>query len=266
MKIAILSIVFLVASKMITYGQDQKQPKFCLYLGSGLIQHTTNDQLVNYFNYAGKALMPFSLSGTYFQNKNLFTLNLLYQTARLSPLDLPNNYYDFNYIQHRNFEISIEYFHEIVKVNEYVKAYIGINNSSYMTMQKENYKSLLFEYAEGYRKSSDISAITLFPMLLINYRIKKNNLSIKTGFSLLHYGARPDDNYVKQVGFPEGFYWRLYGPKNFKSFILSAIYQYEVFRGFGVTTGYSMHYRTFTLPDNYKYLQSSFLAGIFKSF
>lgn len=264
MKVYLLIIFLLVACKLI-YGQHTQQNKVSVYVKSGLIQQTTNDRLLNYYNYSGNA-MAFSLYGSYVRNKNLLTLNLLHQTTKLYPINLINNYYAYNYIQHRDTELKLEYFREMTKLNNYIVAYIGVENISHITLQKETYKSLLFNNAEEIRKSYDVSAISLSPMLLVNFRLKKNNLILKTGCSLLHYAARPDDNFVKQTGLENKIHWNLFWPKEYKSILFSATYQYEISNAFGVMAEYNILYRTYSSFNDYKYLRYSYLLGVGKTF
>jgi hypothetical protein len=266
MKINVLIIAFLITYKTSIYSQDEKHYKFSIYFSSGIIQHTTNDPLLNFYNYSGNTIGPINLSGSFCNNKNFFILNYFYNKAKLNPDNMSNNYYIYNYIKHWDEELDLEYFRQIAKFNQYIQIYIGLRNSSYCTIQEENYKNVLYSNAEGIRKSYTVSAICLSPMLLFRFTLKKSNLIIKTGYSLLHYTARPDDNYVKQTGLNGPYHWSLYSVKTCKDFMLSIFYQYQLFNNFGVTAGYNISYRSFSSPDEYKYLRYSFLAGMFKTF
>lgn len=265
MKIYAIVIVMIVF-KTFLYGQGSEKNSVTFNVRSGMIQQTTNDRLLNYYSYSGNATIPISLSGSYRVNKNFFALNLLYYTARLNPLRLPDHSYEYNYIEHRDAEFKLEYFREVVKFKNYIQGYIGLENSSYFAEQTQNYSGLFYP-AEGFRKSYDASIINLSPMISVNFRLKKNSLIIKAGYSLLQYAARPDDDYVKQIGLHNVFHWSLYNPEQYKRIFFSAVYQYEISNGFGIALEYTMLYRTYTSSGNYyKYLRNSWLLGVFKTF
>jgi hypothetical protein len=266
MKVKVLILVFIVVCKALVYCQEEKKNDFSIYVGSGLMQHTTNDQLLNYYRYSGNRILPLSLSCLLDCNKNLFIINLFYNTAKLKPFNLTSNYYAYNYIDLWNMGLGLEYFRKISGINNSVRFFFGVGDHSYISVQQENYKSLLYEYAEGFRRSYDISLISLSPMFLAHFRLKKNSIMIKTAYSLLHFAARPDDDYVKQIGLKENYHWNLYSLKKYKNVLFSVFYQYRLFKNFGITAECNVFYRSYSSPCEYKYLQKSYLAGIFKSF
>ncbi|WP_207426669.1 hypothetical protein [Pedobacter sp. SYSU D00535] len=265
MKVLSLIVFVLFSCRIHSYAQQGAQNTMSLYVRTGFIQQTTHDQLLNYHNYAGNAV-PINLYAWYVKSKNFITLNLHYQAARLEPVDLTDNYYAYNYIQHRDTELALEYFREIARPGNYLQAYIGIQSSSHLTLQRQDYKSLLYGDSDEFRKSYAISALSFSPALLINLSLQKNDLTFKAGHSLLHYAARPDENYVKQTGLDSKMNWKVYGLKEYKNTFFAAVYKYEISRGFGVMAEYAATYRRYSADSEYKYLRFSYLVGVGKTF
>jgi hypothetical protein len=266
MKRAVISVFILFTCHLLIFCQDTDQNKVTLGVSSGFIKYTTSDQLLNYYNYSQNAFLPVKLMGFYSKNKNLIFIHLLYNQTKLYPKDVHNDYYEYNYIKHWNIESSLEYDREIVQMNNKIRAYIGIGNNSYIVIQKEYFKNLLYDDAGGYRKSYDFTMINISPDFMVDCNLHKNYICIKTGYTLLNIAARPDDNEVKQIGQNSRIHWKTYSIKNYKGFHLSLFYQYRISKNIGLTAEYALVYHSYLSPVEYKYLSKSFLIGISKTF
>src|ERR1035437_4009054 len=168
MTLNVILFLLFVTGGTLVYSQQEKQSLFSIFVASGLIQNTTTDGKLNYYNYSGNTIMPLNVSGSCLYNKSLFTVNIFFNKAKLQPNNLPVNYYTYNNIEHINASLNIEYFKQIADVNSNIQVFIGIKNSSSITMQQENYKNILYSNAEGFRKSYSLSAISLSPVLQLN--------------------------------------------------------------------------------------------------
>jgi hypothetical protein len=264
MKIKILLITLLALYQLFVFAQEEHSDKFVLSVASGLAQYTTTDHLINDYNYSGSAKISIYTAARYLRNKNYISINIRYNSAKLQPENIPNNYYTYNYIKQRETIIDFEYAREILTLGSYLQIFIGLGNSSYSSVQQEYYKNLLYSAAEGSRKSYDLSGLNLSPMILFNFSLKQHNVLIKTGYSLLHYASRPSDNYVKQIGLSNYYQWNFYSPKDFKNVQLTVLYQYKITDSWGINAICNLNYRKYY--NDYKSLQNSYMLGFFKTF
>jgi hypothetical protein len=267
MKKILLIIVLFTLYKTIINGQETEPHRLDISLSTGLVKQTFIDQHINYFIYESKNFAPISLKGNYYdkKNRNLFSFSFFYNYAKLKP-DLNNPYYEYNYIKQWTTEFDIECYHKIFQLNKLLRTYIGIANNSYLFLQQELYKSLLYEYIDGYKKSYDLSYINISPNLLFDFCLNKSNLTVKAGYTLISYASRPDDNFIKQAERDHKFLYKLYLPKDYKRASFSLIYQYWFTNKTGVLFEYDVQYISYKSSVKYKFLKNDYLIGLSKSF
>ena len=263
-KVAIL-IVFIVIRNTLIYCQKIEQSQVNLSASLGFIKYITNDQLINYYNYSRIAFMPAKLVGSYHKDKNFFFISLCYNQAKLFPNNENETYYEYNYLKQWNIESGLEYYRRILLINKYIRVHIGTANNTYVVIQKEYFKNMLYDYAQGFRQSYDLSILNLSSNLLIDCNLNKSYIRIRTGYTLLNVAARPDDNYVKQIGLNDRIHWKTYSLNNYKGFQLSLLYQHQILKNIGVTAEFALVYHSYLSPVEYRYLAKSIFVGVSKT-
>ena len=246
--------------------QQTKQKIFNLKASTGLASYKINDRLLNYYNYSGLSFLPINIVGEYIYAKNLFVMDLYNNKSKLTPQDIQTAYYTENYIKQWDAHLKIEYYRNILVMDKNIEIYAGISNNSNVSSQEEYYSNLLFEYAKGYRKTYRLSLLDISTNVLINIRYNKSFLRLKSGYSLINYSARPDDNFVKQFGIQDASIWKFSTPENHVGLEFSIFYQLNSWEKTGITAEYNFLYNSFYSPISLRYLKMLFLIGINKTF
>jgi len=259
-------IILLVFLNISVHCQDSAKYRISLSLSTGFTQYASNNQLLNYYTYAGNGFLPLKFMGRYANDKNILQVTLFYHQARLHPRNVADSYYEYNYIKNNDVAGSIQYHLQVFRIGKFLRIFIGAANNSYLIFQEEDYNSTLYDYAKGNRKSFDLSVLNLSPNILFDCNLSKNHFYLYGDFTVLSISALPDDNYVKQNGAPSHIRWNSYSLRNRRSLQLSAFYEYNFPDKISVTAGYDIIYHAYKSADAYKYLSRSLLIGIAKKF
>lgn len=246
-------------------SQETKNNTITCSIQSGFAKQTTNDQLLNYFNYTGQAGLPVKVSLNYLTPKYILSFSAFYHKLTLNPTNNKSLYYEFNYIKNKNWEVNLDYFRRFLLNSNKIGYYLGITSNLYSITQIESYKNVLYD-TQVTRNSYDFSLINLSPSLMVNLSLKKQYIQFKASYTIINLGARPDDNYVKQVGYKSNMHWKLYSLNNYINYHFDFLYNFRLPRNFGIFLEYSILYHSHRSIDNYQYLQKSLLFGINKSF
>lgn len=263
-----LGLIVFLAFGNLSYGfnQETDRSRFNLCVSSGIIKNTFQDQLVNYYNYSGLTWRNLKLDGSADVGENLFLAGLSFTNSKLNPEQLNKAYYDYNYMNQWSGDCSLSYYRTIWKVNKHLKIGLGASYQAYFIILKEYFKNTLYDYANSFRKSYDVSVLDLAPSLSVNYKVTRHQFTISTGYTVLNAGARPDDDYVKQIGQKNSMDWRFYSLHQYIHIRTSASYQYQLRNSTGIRLEYKLQYQSCQNPAVFKYLQECVFVGISKTF
>jgi hypothetical protein len=242
-----------------------KERKFDIGISTGYVASKTSDRLLNYYTYTGKAFFPINLEGMFLKHNNLCLINLNFSYLKAYPDHLNKTLYEYNEVKNIYAGLNLEFYKSIISINNIIRIFIGVANSSYVAMQEEDYKNLLYDFAKGYRKSYDLSIINLSPNLLLYCNFNKNSIRIKTGYTLVNLSSRPTDNYTKQLDLGNELHWNTYFPNQYKNFQFSVLYQFNFSKKIDVISEYKVFFHSYD-TEAYKNFQNSFLIGISKKF
>jgi hypothetical protein len=247
-------------------AQEIDSSRLTFRLSSGISKNTLKDYLLNYYTYSGYAWRTFKIDCSFGHRKNYFLLSFLYHNSKLDAKQLNTLFYDYNYVNQWNGEFRLEYYRTIWKLNPRFSIHIGATNHAYFTILREDFKNTLYDYATSFRKSYDVSAINLSPLVSITYYSAKHKFRIHSGYTLINLASRPDDNFVKQIDQNSSMHWKFYSLRNYVNYQVAAYYQYQLFNNVGVSLEYMLQYRAYTISSDFKYLQRCLFLGITKSF
>lgn len=261
-----LTIFFAFCNSSFAFDQVPDRPCFNLCVSSGITKNTSRDRLLNYYTYSGFAWHNIKLEGFASLGENFLLARLSFTNSKLNPEQLNKAYYNNNYVNLWSSYWSLEYYHTIWKATKRLNIGLGAAYHTYLTVEKENFKNTLYDDVNRFRKSYDISVLDLAPSLSVSYKLTRHQFSLYTGYTVLNAGARPDDNYVKQIGQNGSMNWRFYLLHEYIHFRMSAYYQYQLSNSTGITLEYKVQYQSCQHPAVYKYLQKCIFAGISKTF
>ena len=245
------------------FSQDLENKNSSIRLSSGIDSYSSADRLLNYYSYNG-ILVPVKLTVTHRKNNITYGLNTDLTRGELKLEKADALYYEYNYIKHQQYNLSLFYHRELFNWHEKFIFQAGLSSDLNFIFQQENFKTLLYDYGNGYRSSYSISALTLSPSTTIYYRIShKQILTTGSSISLLSYNSRPTDDYVKQFHIEEtGSVWRLYGGKKYIAVNFNACYNYRIVQNLDIVLEYNFNYKKYSISDECKYQQNMFLIGL----
>ena len=257
-------IIIFIYYTLTTIGQEAGPGRTELIFGSGISKLLSTDQLLNYYNYKSDICIPFSLKYSFSINKNLLIIESDYLRSKSYPVNIKNTYYKYNYIKNQQIGLSIAYFRNVSRFHK-LQVFAGLSYTVNYIGQSEYFDNILYDFGEGAKKSYDLSIFNLSPTMSVKYSIERSTLCAQIRYSPFTLSARPDDNFVKQMG--QGKYCLIfYTPANYLGFLYSLAYHFRIKEKFGVFAEYVFQYSSYNADRDHKYSQNMLLTGISKSF
>jgi hypothetical protein len=258
---SLLLTLIVVAAPAIIYCQNVPRPLWKVGISGGWGRTTTSDLMLNHYKYSGDSFLNLNLHGSLYKMKHGFHFQLAFNKATLNPGNIRDIYYDYNYSDRSMAELTISYLYTVLKYRRHFQISVGGCNASLYSVQHEFHRNLLYPYGLGHRKAFVASPVTLMPLVSLDYTFEKTALNAVFGYGIANVSARPDDNYVKQIGMDHGRHWNLYFPNKFSGFRYSLRYQYT-YRKIAATIGYEVLYNSIDEVAGFKSLQKMILTGI----
>lgn len=260
MRILFLLLVITFLSENKTFCQEKKQTVE-LRFSPGFVNASEKDRLINYYTYSQYRFTFPEITAILKKNKNILIGTVHYHRFKMKPVNMPEEYYEYNYLKNFLAQVHFRFYREIEQKGK-IKLYLGIANNSVASVTRQFYKTLLYDFTEGFRKSYDISVLNIHPSLLITGEMGKNNLMLETGYSLIQFGVRPDDNFVKQNMKLYGAKWKMSTYKNYTNFILNLSLHHSLSDVLGIFAGYSFSYYSNKNHMDYQFLSHTYLLGL----
>lgn len=258
MRALLFVLTFIIASK-ITYSQQA--PVWKIGASPGWSRNIISDPLLNYYNYSGNSFLNFKLDASRYKVKQHFSFQFTFNKSDLSPDNLNSLLYEYNYMEWSAGELAISYLHVVMRRSKNIQISVGGGNTSFYSVQGEFYRNILYPYGLGHRKSYVISPLNLMPLLSVDYTFGKSAFDTVFGYAITNISARPDDNYVKQVGGDNNNSWNIYFPGKFSSIRYSLRYQYS-FRKIQLSAEYEWLYNSIDGMRGFKSLRRMLMAGV----
>lgn len=236
-------------------------------LSVGVGHFASYDRLLNSYAYTGDTPYLFRVRGSYQKNRTLLILCGFTAIGEMTPGNLDDLPYEYNYVEGQYYRLDAGYFYKISASPGKTGFYLGAGIASGLYLQQEYYQGLLDAYGRGYRKAYTFSPVSLSLNLLWSYRPEiRHTLGVTGAYSPVSCVARPTDNHVKQLYEHERPDWFLFFSRRSIAYRASLFYNYRLTAGVTLTLEMETLYQHYDYRDAYAFRSYLFMAGIQKSF
>jgi len=259
-------VIFISILIMPALGQNKTSKGMEVGLAGGYRNIRFHDERLNYFNYKGYTFHDLSALYSSIKEQSSINFHLGYNDSQLFPDHIKTGYYEYNYIDNNELNLSITWLKSLKWHSPNIVFKAGFGNSIIWNRSTEFYQSNLYEGALGYKKSFLLSLLNISPTLEAAYTCGNHLLSIGGSYSILSLNARPDDVYVRQTNAKGSSVWTLQWFDSHKDAFLISGYQYRVCQSWKVSINYVFCNRNNKGADQYQSVTQSVVAGMIKTF
>jgi hypothetical protein len=236
------------------FCQHPKYQRWSIGVDAGYTDFTLSDNLLNYYTYKGNSFQYANAQLNYISDSDLFFGNVFYAHSNLQP-DISLNTYKYNYLNFIDASLSLEYFHKILTVTDGFNIFMGAAYRAQFTDKRENFKSTLWVYAEGYKECGEVSFANFSLNALLFYQLKNYLVLCKSGYSLLNFTGRANDSFT-------GLYNKLYSINNYTNYQFSLSCCRRISNRLNMKIEYAVEYEDYKYSLDFRILKKIASLGI----
>lgn len=251
-----LLFIMIFVSKI--HSQEIKLHKLNIGLDFGIVGYSFHDKMLNYYKYNSTTFSPLNVHCYYLGENNIHFLHFNYNSTKLATSQA-SNLYKYNNINILDSRLNYEYYHKLKSIKHKFDFFIGSSLSLLGTNINQNYQSIYWQSVAQY--SYDFS-INYSINALLRYQRQKGCFIFKMGYSIVNYGSRPDDYFVKYGSQVDNQEWKWYLIGDYQNVPISLMYHYDISNRFSIRFEYLNEFRRYVTNDDFEFLKQSWFAGL----
>jgi hypothetical protein len=259
------SIIICLLISFLTQSSHGQAPEVALEISAGAGNFLSNDKLINSYTYQAVSPRLLQVNTKLRKGTNHFEIIGSAYQANGQPVHYNSLLYNYNQMHFQYYALEIKYLRQIARVKDKLNFELGLGYQTYGSFTYQRFQSRLYDAGTGYRKSYIYSPAGLNLQLIATYQLNsKNRFQLKGAYGLMSEIARPEDDYVKQLGLNTSPQWRYQTFLNYTSYQLELKYAQQIIPDFGLSVALQSQY--LNVRQEYAQQFCFLLFGIEKQF